>query len=132
VILIGAGTLNSDGTYELSERAASINCVVDRLNFADRCLIWLGHIGDKAIKTFMGDFDIAKQLRRTGRMQLGCSEANMCQRAQYLKLATTCLVLDMIESGFLRDAPQLVDPVAAIKSVSKDLSQKRSTSNITR
>ena len=122
VILIGAGTLNSDGTFELSERATSINCVVDSYRITDRCLIWLGHIGDKAIRTFQGDFDITSQLRRTGRLQLGCSEANMCQRAEYLKLATTCLVLDMIESGFLREAPQLVDPVAAIKTVSKDLS----------
>lgn len=126
VIFIGPGTLNSDGTFELSERADSINCVVDSLNIADKCLIWIGHIGDKALKTSMGDLDIANQLRRTGRLQLGCSEANLCQRAEYLKLATTCLVLDMIESGFLRDTPQLVDPVQAIKTVSKDLSLRAS------
>src|SRR5690606_32202349 len=62
--------------------------------------------------------------RRRQRMQLGVSEANAAQVAEYLKVGTTCLVLDMIERGFLRDPPRLRRPVKAMRALGNDLTGK--------
>jgi proteasome accessory factor A len=48
-------------------------------------------------------------------------DANLCEVATFLKLGTTSIVLKMIEDGFLPDF-SLVNPVAAIHDVSRDVS----------
>jgi Pup amidohydrolase len=125
-ILIGAGTLNPDGTFELSERAGRMDSICDRTLSADgRPVFRSGNLVKQTLQALLSlsGFDIL--FRSEARLQLGSSEANMCERAEYLKLATTCLVLDMIESGFLKEAPQLKDPLATLKAVSKDLTLRQ-------
>jgi proteasome accessory factor PafA2 len=53
------------------------------------------------------------------RLHVIVGDANLCEVATYLKLGTTALVLKMIEDAFLPDLT-LVNPVAAIKAVSRD------------
>jgi Pup amidohydrolase len=55
------------------------------------------------------------------RLHVIVGDANMCEVAQCLKLGTTAIVLKMIEDGFLPDL-SLVNPVAAIHAVSRDVS----------
>src|SRR5436190_18543325 len=55
------------------------------------------------------------------RLHVIVGDANLCEVAQCLKLGTTAIVLKMIEDGFLPDL-SLVNPVAAIHSVSRDVS----------
>ena len=55
------------------------------------------------------------------RLHVIVGDANMSQRANYLKLGTTALVLSMIEAGFLDFDLQLNDPVAAMHQVSHDI-----------
>ena len=54
------------------------------------------------------------------RMQVGYSDSNRCQLAEYLRLGVTQLILDMGEAGALGDAPQLVRPVPAAKAIMRD------------
>jgi len=54
------------------------------------------------------------------RMQLGLSDSNMCQSAEYLKVGSTLLVLDMLEAGLLDDAPRPRRPVHALKTLIED------------
>src|SRR5690606_20526495 len=58
--------------------------------------------------------------RRRQRMQLGLSDSNMAQVAEYLKVAVTCLIIDMSEAGALDGLPRLSDPVAALHAISAD------------
>jgi proteasome accessory factor PafA2 len=55
------------------------------------------------------------------RLHVIVGDANMCEVAQCLKLGTTAIVLKMIEDAFLPDL-SLVNPVAAIHAVSRDVS----------
>jgi proteasome accessory factor A len=55
------------------------------------------------------------------RLHVIVGDANMSQRANYLKLGTTALVLSMIEAGFLDFDLQLNDPVASMHQVSHDV-----------
>jgi proteasome accessory factor A len=54
------------------------------------------------------------------RLHVIVGDANRCEVAQFLKMGTTAIVLKMIEDDFLPDF-SLVEPVAAIHAVSRDL-----------
>jgi len=58
---------------------------------------------------------------RYRRLHVIVGDANLCEVATFLKLGTTSIVLKMIEDGFLSDF-SLVNPVAAIHDVSRDVS----------
>ncbi len=55
------------------------------------------------------------------RLHVIVGDANLCEVAMFLKVGTTAIVLKMIEDGFLPDF-SLVNPVAAIHEVSRDVS----------
>ena len=58
---------------------------------------------------------------RYRRLHVIVGDANLCEVALFLKLGTTSIVLKMIEDAFLPDF-SLVNPVAAIHDVSRDVS----------
>ncbi len=58
---------------------------------------------------------------RYRRLHVIVGDANLCEVATFLKVGTTSIVLKMIEDGFLPDF-SLVNPVAAIHDVSRDVS----------
>jgi len=60
---------------------------------------------------------------RYRRLHVIVGDANLCEVALFLKLGTTAIVLKMIEDAFLPDF-SLVNPVAAIHDVSRDVSLK--------
>jgi proteasome accessory factor A len=55
------------------------------------------------------------------RLHVIVGDANLCEVAQFLKVGSTAIVLKMIEDAFLPDLT-LVNPVAAIHEVSRDVS----------
>ena len=54
------------------------------------------------------------------RMQLGLSDSNVAQVAEYLKIGTTALVVDMADAGALKDAPRLRRPIEALHAIAAD------------
>ncbi|HEY3268320.1 MAG TPA: proteasome accessory factor PafA2 family protein [Armatimonadota bacterium] len=58
------------------------------------------------------------------RLHLLYGEANMSEYALALKVGTTWLVLDLVEMDALPDSVRLADPLAALKSVSRDQTWK--------
>jgi Pup amidohydrolase len=122
VVVTGSGTLNSDGTYALSERAQSVvrtvraglgqrgRAIFETTNLAKPMLALVGRL----LPGLMGLF------RRRQRLQLGVSDSNCAQTAEYLKFGITSLVFDMAEAGFLDDAPRLKRPVKALRIIAGD------------
>lgn len=121
IVLTGSGTLNSDGTYALSERAQSVV----------RTVRWgLGQRGRAIFETtnlakpILGGVGLMPGLtglfRRRQRLQLGVSDSNCAQTAEYLKFGITSLVFDMAEAGFLDDAPRVRRPVQALRTIAAD------------
>lgn len=120
-IIAGAGTL-VDGRFVLSEKAPAIRRLM-RLTIrpGDRPVFDTGNL----MKRLLGPLLLKpRQVRRLfhqrQRLQLGLADANRCQIAEFLKLGTTALVLDMAEAGLLDDAPQLADPLAALGAYTGD------------
>lgn len=60
------------------------------------------------------------------RLHLIIGDANMCDVATYLKIGTTQIVLDLIESDFLSEQEfEIYQPVEAVKIISHDISLER-------
>lgn len=58
--------------------------------------------------------------QRFRRLHLILGDANMCEVAEFLKLGTTQIVLQMLEDGFIDDAWTLDQPIAALRRLSVD------------
>lgn len=115
VALLGEGTIEPDGTYHLSEKGLGMARTIRATAApADRAIIDTGHFIELEIGQWL------RRFARRQRLQVGLSFGNRCQVAEYLKVGTTSLVLDMIEAGWLRDAPRLRDPVGAVKRFGAD------------
>ncbi|MEO0603178.1 MAG: proteasome accessory factor PafA2 family protein, partial [Myxococcota bacterium] len=122
-VLSGAGTVREDGRFALSEKIEGLTATMRRFaTNGERTLLdtglflkpvqGLGLLLDG--RRFLHLFE-ARQ-----RLQLGMSDANRCDVAEYLKLGTTALVLDMVEAGVLRDAPRPRRVVRSARALSRD------------
>jgi len=123
VIFAGAGHLDKKGKFHIGQKASS--------RTADSILF---HVG--AQQSIFCINDIFKDLARwafkkktdfdTGRrrLSLAIGDSNMCEEAEYLKIATTSLVLDAIESGAFSEIPKLRGTIACLRKLNRDPSLK--------
>lgn len=120
-VVIGTGAVDGDH-FVLSEKAPATRRVMRRsIMPEDRPLFDTGNL----LKMYGSPFNLQwrpllHSFRKRQRLQLGCADSNRAQVAEFLKLGTTALILDMIEEGFLKDAPRPVDPVEALHQVVAD------------
>ena len=63
---------------------------------------------------------VSRLFRQRQRIQLSIGDSNMAQHAEYLKIGTTLLVLDLIETGELVAVPRLRRPLHALRAISND------------
>jgi hypothetical protein len=54
------------------------------------------------------------------RLHILFGESNMSEYALWLKIGTTCVVLDLIEEGCAPDDVEILDPLETLRSVSRD------------
>ena len=111
IIFCGAGIINKNGEYELSQRADKICSAVSQDTTCDRPIF---NTRDETL----GD---ANKLMR---MHVISGDANLSETALFLKYGTAGLVLDLFEDGKI---PRLAIhcPENAIKSISRDLEFKQ-------
>ena len=105
---VGAENQGSPADYQISQRADFFECLVDLNTMVKRPII---NTRDEP------HADPA----RYRRFHVIVGDANMAELSTYLKLGTTAIVLDLLESGMDIPNVDLEDPVRAIKSVSRDL-----------
>ncbi len=121
-VVAGCGSVAGDRRFVLSEKGPAIRQVSRRSILPqDRPIFDSGNL----MKMLCAPFNfqlrpVARLFRRRQRLQLGLADSNLAQTAEYLKVGTAALVLDMIEDGVLDDAPRPVDPVAALHAVVAD------------
>lgn len=121
-ILSGAGTVDAEGRFGLSEKGPAIRRVIRSTTSSEnRPIFDTGNLMKDLFSPAVFRVRPLLQLfRGRQRMQLGLSDSNMAQAAELLKVGTTALVLEMAEAGALADAPQLRDPVAALHAIVAD------------
>lgn len=126
----GGGTVEEDGVLLLSEKGPSIRRLM-RLSISpdDRAIFDTGNLMKPLLAAVYFHLrPLAGLFRSRVRMQLGLADSNVLEEAEFLKMGTTALVVDMIEAGALRDVPVMGRPVKALHQVVADPSLKASVS----
>ncbi|HZS10914.1 MAG TPA: depupylase/deamidase Dop [Nitrospirales bacterium] len=117
LIYAGAGKVGAENqtrasAYQISQRADFFECLVDLNTMVKRPII---NTRDEP------HADPSKYRR----FHVIIGDANMAELSTYLKVGTTAIVLELMESGATLPTIDLEDPIAAIKEVSRDLDMKK-------
>ena len=118
----GAGSVEEDGRFSLSEKGAAINTILRlSMSSSERPIFDTGNLMRPAFAAAHFHLDpVASLFACKQRLQLGLADSSMLEEAEFLKMGTTALVIDMAEAGFLSDAPRALDPVAALHTLVSD------------
>jgi proteasome accessory factor A len=120
-VFTGPGMVRPDGRLVLSPRAFEVRSVCGVSAAAWRSVFYFCQLIKAIVDLQAGDGPgFARLFRRRQRLQLTVGDSNMAQHAEYLKVGTTLLVLDVIEAGELGRAPRLRRPLHALRAVSAD------------
>lgn len=121
-ILAGSGMLDHGGQFWLADKASSINCVIGYGGFAwDRPVYTFGHFFKAlCVEVLLSPRDFLELFAARQRLQIAIGDSNMADVAEYLRVATTMLVLDAIEAGELSAAPTVRHPIRALHAICRD------------
>ena len=121
-VVSGAGSVVDGGRFVLSEKGPAINA---KMRFSispnSRSVFDTGNLMKPVLAAAI--FHVAPLLElfsRRQRLQLGLADSSMLEEAEFLKLGTTALVIDMAESGWLANAPRLKRPLTALHAIVDD------------
>ena len=121
-LFAGAGMLDKSGNFLIADKAPAINCVLGFGGFLrERPIFVLGHFF-KAIcaESSVSPREYLDLFRCRQRLQIGLGDSNMSEMAEFLRLGTTALVLDVIEAGQLPRPPRVRHPIQALHQLCSD------------
>ena len=122
ILYTGSGCLMDDGTMWLSERATTLTGIQRWVGAGTAHVVYdsgnlMKGLWAPQLLRFAPLFGL---FRRRQRMQIAVGDSNRCQLAEYLKVGTTLLLFDMIDAGWLRDAPRLLRPLESFRCMARD------------
>jgi proteasome accessory factor A len=121
LVIAGSGNLDRRGRFYLSEKARSRSRVfVSLLIDFDQPIFSLNHFLKEILAAAAPPFHRSSIFEPRQRMQITIGDSNMCEEAEYLKIATTALVIDTIEAGFLNDYPAIRFPIWNLRKIDRD------------
>ena len=120
--LFGVGDLSNDGRFYLSRSARFTTSAASAGISTGLSPVFLYSHWVKAFcqEAFYGHVSLEKLLDTRQRMQIALSDANKHNQTSCLKVAITCLVLEMIQAGHTQSLPVLNNPVRTIDEVNSD------------
>lgn len=123
-MISGAGWIDAGGEFGLSERGPALTHVWGFNGFwKERTIFVFGNfIKRLGSEVMFAPYELVDMFRGRQRLQIGIGDSNQCETAEYLKIATTSLVLDCIEAGMLPAPPRIYHPLKALRLVCSDTS----------
>lgn len=123
-VISGAGMLDDDGQFGLSDKGPAMNCRIGYGDFVFRRPVFnFGHF----LKSFGTEIPLAPRefgelFARRQRLQIALGDSNMAPTAELLRIATTTLVLDVAEAEAEgeEDWPRLCHPLRALRAICAD------------
>ena len=122
VILCGTGTLDPNGRYHVSAKGIAIDSIADMGGFnGEKPIFVFGHwLSQFCAKSFYSLASTRQMFGRKQRLQIGLSDSNLSDFAEYVKVGSVSLLLDMIESGHHRKLPRMKAPINALQRIASD------------
>ena len=122
VALCGTGVLHPSGRFQMSAKAMAIDAVSDMGGFrGERPIFVYGHwLSQFCAKSFFSLASTKQMFGRKQRFQIGLSDSNLSDLAEYVKVGSVSLLLDMIESGRHVKLPLLKSPLKAVERITSD------------
>ncbi|EMI24836.1 protein containing DUF245 [Rhodopirellula europaea SH398] len=122
VAIMGTGHLDHDGRFFLSGKALGIDRVADMGGFnGERPIFVYGHWLSKLCgRSWRSIAETRHLLKRKQRLQIGLSDSNLSDLAQWAKVGSVALVLDMIEAKQTKELPRLRRPIRALHVFNRD------------
>jgi proteasome accessory factor A len=118
----GGGGGGGGGGFEIAAKASGMNATagVNEL-LGLRPVFSFGHfIKAIAFASLRTSTKYRPLLSRRQRLQISLGDGNMCEESQYLRVATTALVIDAIESGAITHVPRVRMPLRAMRKLVAD------------
>jgi proteasome accessory factor A len=119
-VFSGAGWLDSRGEFRLAQKATAINRVSGFYAILDKPIFSFGNLLESAVLMPLAPHRFKHLFEPLQRMQICLGDSNRCEEAEYLRLATTALVLDAIDAGVLTRVPRMWRPLRANRIVCRD------------
>lgn len=122
IALTSTGELDADGRFRLSAKAMFVDRVADIGGFnGERPIFVYGHwLSQLCAKSFFSLASAKALMARKQRLQIGLSDSNLCDLAEYVKVGSVALVLDMIERGNTNGLPKLRRPLWSLNRINCD------------
>lgn len=127
----GSGHVDRHGRFWLSARASKINSMIGFGSYWNEAPIFVtGHW----LTALLADRTLSFQAWRnmfqaTQRIQIALGDSTPNERSQYIRIATTTLVLDLVESGRLKGLPCLKNPLRSLRAFATDSSLMRTVAD---
>jgi len=121
-VIAGSGMIDRYGHFQLADKATAMNCLTGFGGLmGDRPIYCLGHF----FKTVYADAWLAPQqylrlFSSRQRLQIALGDSNLADTAEYLRIGTTLLVLDVIEAGEMPVVPRVMRPMRALRAICGD------------
>ncbi|WP_164100497.1 proteasome accessory factor PafA2 family protein [Candidatus Laterigemmans baculatus] len=122
VVLTGAGHVDRRNRFRLSSKALAIDTVTGFGGYLGERPIYVFHhwLQQLCGRSLLSIRSLGEMFRQRQRLQIGLSDSNISDTAEYLKVGATALVLDLIEAGGGRDLPRLQRPIQALHRITCD------------
>ena len=121
-IIAGSGMIDDQGHFLLSDKSPAMNCLTGFGGLmGDRPIYCLGHFF-KAVyaDAWLAPQQYARLFGSSQRLQIAIGDSNLAEAAEYLRIGTTLLVLDVIEAGEMPMVASVRRPIRSLRSVCGD------------
>jgi proteasome accessory factor A len=121
-VIAGSGMLDPQGRFWLADKASAMNCLTGFGGLlGDRPIYCLGNFF-KAIyaEAWLAPQHYARLFRAQQRLQIALGDSNLADVAEYLRVATTLLVLDVIEAGEMPPLAHVRRPIRSLRAICSD------------
>ena len=121
-VFAGSGRVTPTDGFEIAAKASGMNATagVNEL-LALRPIFSFGHfIKAIAFASLRTSTKYRPLLSRRQRLQISLGDGNLCEESQYLRVATTALVIDAIDAGAITRVPRVRRPIRAMRKLIAD------------
>lgn len=120
IVLCGSGWLSPEGKFYLSQKATVCNAVVGMGMLRRKPIFNFGNLAETYLMGVISSRRLRSLFQGRQRLQITFGDSNLCEEAEYLRLATTRLVFDAIEAGHCVNPPKISRGIQSLRRLNRE------------